>query len=224
MPYRYAMSDSHGVLDVLDAALAACELADGSEAYLLGDMIPHRETCDGEADFIARSEAALARVREWCQASGGHAHALMGNHEYDLVEDVRDGRLRMDDGLFRWCRYLPLFAETEDQIFVHAGIDEEAGDLWQVGSPDVTLVAKNPITFGTFEKDIISGHVSAWELAGRPRDFAGIFWDGASHYFIDGATETTGHIPLLRYDLDARRYEFALVTAHGVGDWQPVVR
>ena len=41
MTYRYAISDPHGCLDVLERALGAVDLADGSELYLLGDYIPH---------------------------------------------------------------------------------------------------------------------------------------------------------------------------------------
>jgi serine/threonine protein phosphatase 1 len=107
--------------------------------------------------------------------------------------------------LIEWLKKLPYYYETEDQIFVHAGIDEEAEEFWQWGTPEELFVSKYPATFGKFYKDIIAGHVSAGSLA-KDRAFTDIYWDNKSHYFIDGNTNHSGMIPLLKYDTINKRY------------------
>ena len=79
-------------------------------------------------------------------------------------------------------RGLPLFYETDTQIFVHAGVDEEAGEWWKWTSEDMFL-NKYPIRTGTFYKDVISGHISTKAISGR-KGFHDIYWDGQSHYFL----------------------------------------
>lgn len=113
--------------------------------------------------------------------------------------------LETNGDLIKWLRGLSYFYETEKQIFVHAGIDEEAGDWWQLGTPESTFVGKYPITMGPFYKDIISGHVGTHALSGDP-DFHDILWDGESHYFCDGTVNVSGKIPVLVYDADTEKY------------------
>ena len=36
--------------------------------------------------------------------------------------------------LILWIEQMPSYFETENQIFVHAGVDEEAGEYWNVES------------------------------------------------------------------------------------------
>ena len=36
--------------------------------------------------------------------------------------------------LILWIEQMPSYFETENQIFVHAGVDEEAGEYWYVES------------------------------------------------------------------------------------------
>ncbi len=107
--------------------------------------------------------------------------------------------------LIGWLRQLPYFYETEGQIFVHAGIDEEAGDRWREGTPENTFVWKYPPTFGRFSKDIIAGHVATAIISGD-RAFRDIFWDGQSHYYIDGTVLESGQIPVLVCDTEMGRY------------------
>lgn len=87
--------------------------------------------------------------------------------------------------IIRWMKELPLYYETDRQIFVHAGIDEEAEDLWAVGTSEDTFISKYPATKGSFCKDIVAGHVSVSSLK-KDLDYHDIFWDGKSHYYIDG--------------------------------------
>ena len=107
--------------------------------------------------------------------------------------------------LISWLRELPYYYETETQIFVHAGIDEETRDWWKQATPECTFVGKYPATTGTFYKDIIAGHVSTATLAGD-RDFHDIFYDGQSHYYIDGTVNASGQIPVLAYEEGKKNY------------------
>lgn len=220
MARLYMMSDPHGRLDVLKQALAFCDLSEpGNRVFLLGDYVPHKTYADDEAAFVKRCSECLAFVKGFCEAHRGQVVALMGNHEHDLLEDVREGRRSLDRGLVKWMRGLPLFHETEWQVLVHAGVDEEAGDLWHVGTDEGILLGKHPATFGAFHKDIVAGHNGTYKIArtaGEAIGFNGALWDGQSHYFIDGSTERSGVIPILRFDTETRRYAAYSATAEGV--------
>ncbi|TVW43265.1 serine/threonine protein phosphatase, partial [Streptococcus pneumoniae] len=56
------------------------------------------------------------------------------------------------------------YYETETQIFVHAGIDEEAEKLWKELTSSEIFTNKFLITTGRFHKAIISGHIASWEV------------------------------------------------------------
>ncbi len=107
--------------------------------------------------------------------------------------------------LIKWLKKLPYYYETDTQIFVHAGIDEEAQDDWKWGTSEEFFVSKYPATYGRFYKDIIAGHIGTSTLA-KDENFHGIFWDRRSHYFIDGTTNISGIVPLLKYDTDTKKY------------------
>ena len=112
-----------------------------------------------------------------------------------IKEDIK----RNHRGLITWLKTLALYYETEKQIFVHAGVDEEAGDWWQQGTSEEVFVNKYPATFGKFYKDVIAGHIGT-NTINNEEGFYGVYWDGESHYYIDGTVEESGSIPLLIYD------------------------
>ncbi|NLJ19390.1 metallophosphoesterase [Globicatella sulfidifaciens] len=118
-----------------------------------------------------------------------------------LKEDIFRNHL----ALIEWLKSLPYYYETESQIFVHAGIDEEAEENWKWGTSDEYFVSKYPATFGNFYKDIIAGHISTSSLA-KNRDYHDVYWDKKSHYFIDGDTRISGIIPILIYDTVIKKY------------------
>lgn len=101
--------------------------------------------------------------------------------------------------LAEWLRGLPYFYETEGQIFAHAGIDEESGEWWPWATPEYTFTGKFPPETGQFYKDIIAGHVGTSGLAGDPA-YHGVFWDGQSHYYIDGSIQRSGRLNLLAWE------------------------
>lgn len=108
-------------------------------------------------------------------------------------------------GLIPWLKKLPYYYETDKQIFVHAGIDEEAGEYWRLGTPESTFVGKFPASKGPFLKDVIAGHIGTYSISGD-RSFHDVYWDGASHYYIDGTVYVSGRIPVLMYDEETGKY------------------
>lgn len=106
-----------------------------------------------------------------------------------------------------WMQKMPSYVETESQIFVHAGVDEEAGEFWMWGTSDSILLGKFPATKGKFYKTIVAGHVgtSTWNLA-DDRNYHDVFYDGESHYYIDGSVYENGKLLLLAYNEDTGKY------------------
>lgn len=135
--------------------------------------------------------------------------ALMGNHELYLLEDYNNRKIDVCEDVIKWLKDRPYFYETQNQIFVHSGIDEEAEEYWKIGTEEIYYCNKYPHTTGYFFKTIISGHISAREIAKR-EGFAiedgAIFFDGKSHYYIDGEVENTNKLPILMYDTLSEKY------------------
>ena len=103
--------------------------------------------------------------------------------------------------LIRWISKMPTYYEAENQIFVHAGVDEEAGEYWMWGTSDDILLGKFPASKGKFYKTIVAGHVGTGtrDLA-DDRSYHDVYYDGESHYYIDGSVYKGGKLLLLAYD------------------------
>ena len=100
------------------------------------------------------------------------------------------------------------YYETDTQIFVHAGIDEEADILWKELTSSEMFTNKFPLTTGGFLNDIVSGHVASWEVA-KDKTYQGkIYHDSKSHYFIDGDVKNSKTIPVICYDTITQKYHF----------------
>ena len=99
------------------------------------------------------------------------------------------------------------YYETDNQIFVHAGIDEETGDLWEELTNPETLTNKFPVTTSAFIKDVISGHIASHQVA-RDDSYLGKVYYNQNHYFIDGDVNHSKTIPVLCYDTITKKYYF----------------
>lgn len=130
--------------------------------------------------------------------------AIEGNLR-EVYSYVRECIKKNHKDLINWMRKLPYFYETDNQIFVHAGVDEEAEDCWKVGTQNYYFVSKYPATTGEFYKDIIAGHIGTASISGDS-EFHDIYFDGQSHYYIDGTVEISGRIPVLVYDEKKKKY------------------
>lgn len=148
--------------------------------------------------------------------------ALMGNHEEFVLlgdssinrligvfdDDADDVREHDDDRYIRWIENLPRYFTEGNTIFVHAGIDEEAGDMWEWMTSEDTYVNKYPAETGKIEgldMKVVAGHVGTAEISGDP-GFHDIYYDGESHYYIDGTVLDSGIIPVLLVDTDEDKY------------------
>lgn len=122
-----------------------------------------------------------------------------------MNRNIKRSILAKHSALIGWLRALPRVHETAEHIFVHAGVDEGAGQLWRAATPEHVLTEKFPATTGPFVKTIVAGHVRTHLL--HPDGSNGVFHDGESHYYIDGAVETTGRLNVLRYDAATGAHE-----------------
>ena len=206
----YAMSDIHGCWDAFEHALEKVDLTrPNNRLILLGDYIDHER----------RHPEVYVQLQALQAAHPGQIIALKGNHDAAYLEKCRlaasavgsggveggpESRAAnpLDAATRRWIKHLPLYYETDRQIFVHAGIDETAGDLWKYGSEDWFFYEKFPAVFGPFEKDIVAGHIGTVGMCGEHR----VFWDGEAHYYLDGSTEQSGMVPVLAYHTQTGAY------------------
>ncbi len=124
------------------------------------------------------------------------------NKVYDYV---RKCIMENHKELIKWLKGLRLYYKTDKQIYVHAGIDEEAGELWELGTADYYFTGKYPPTIGSFYMDIIAGHVSV-ATASKGEVLGEIYFDGMSHYYIDGSVSKNKRLLVLGYDEKSEKY------------------
>ena len=111
--------------------------------------------------------------------------------------------------LLRWMVNLPYFYETETQIFVHAGVDEEIPEeemeYCTLCTAEYIFTGKVPPTVGRFYKTIIAGHIAAASVA-HDAGWPGIYFDKQSHYYIDGGAPKRKRLLCLVYDETSQTY------------------
>jgi serine/threonine protein phosphatase 1 len=146
-------------------------------------------------------------ISESCKYKIEQLNSELGQHAYlnRVAKAIKGDILINHKDLIKWLKGLNYYYETEFQIFVHAGVDEEAEEYWMYGTSDENFVSKFPAAFGKFYKDIIAGHVSVSSLA-EDKNYHSVYWDGFSHYYIDGTVYVTGNLLLLKYDTVLRKY------------------
>ena len=230
----YAMSDIHGEREAFEDSLSVVDFSDPNTMLVL---------CGDYIDKAHLHPEFLTYIMEFQQVHEGQVVVLMGNHEAWVLEndvmtcdaafsDSSDEVRYLDNPAFsilqdrktsEWLFGLPLYYETDDQIFVHAGIDEEAGEFWRVGTEDYFFHSKYPQTYGAFPKDIIAGHIGTYSMCGENR----VFWDGQSHFYLDGTTEESKLVPVLKRDPETGEYTSFKKIGFGDGVprwWEYVVK
>ena len=210
----YCMSDIHGCLAEFEVALSLVlehlEEKD-TQLILLGDYVHGGGENRGVLDKIMQLQYQYGQDK---------VIALLGNHDEWVLDgtssiDNMDNMGNLinkdsddpDDKYIRWMENLPRFHVDGKTIFVHAGIDEEAGENWEWGTDDATLTMKYPADTGRIDIDmrIVAGHVGTAVISGDPR-FHDIYFDGESHYYIDGTVLDSGIIPVLMVDTKTDKY------------------
>lgn len=213
----YAMSDIHGYLHEFEYALSKIDLSGENKLILLGDYI-HGPDSYGVIDRIMGLQEKYGTEK---------VIALLGNHEEMAINgawnvgeaqfDIQGLCNDNDDMYLNWMSKLPLYHVTENAIFVHAGIDEEAAaeGYWEWGTGEHFYTSKFPADTGkihNFDMKIVAGHIGTNKISGN-LNYHDIFFDGGSHYYIDGTVQKSGEIPVLMYDTD--RDKFYRVTDSG---------
>lgn len=211
----YCMSDIHGCLAEFEEALSlVMEHLEEPETMLIlmGDYIHGGADSRGVLDGIIKLQK---------QYGLNKVLALMGNHEefvlwgdstinhmiktFDKEHFIDEDN---EDKYIQWMESLPRYYTAGNTIFVHAGIDEDAGDLWEWRTGDGIFVGKYPAETGKIEgldMKVVAGHVGTAEIAGNP-SFHDIYYDGENHYYIDGTVLDSGFIPVLMVDTDEDKY------------------
>lgn len=196
MGHIYAISDIHEELTLFKETLHLVDWSGDNQLILVGDYI----------DIHSQDFAILYFIKELQEKHKDQVKVLMGNHEYLLLEQVGEKVSSLHDtAMINWLKGLPYVYETEKQIYVHAGVDEEAEELWKWGSEDYYFCSKYPHSTGKFYKDIIAGHISTSEISGKP-NYHKVYFDKKSHYYIDGDTRVSKTIPVLKYDTVSGKY------------------
>lgn len=205
----YAMSDIHGCLQEFEAALKLVDFSGDNKLILLGDYIHSG----------ADSYGVLKKIIKLQQKYGNDkVVALMGNHEELVIEGrapiqeswgdgLYDSGNSEDDNYIFFMQNLPLYHVEDNVIFVHAGVDEDAGEEWEWESTDRDFLEKYPAETGHFsgEMIIIAGHVGTAVITNNYR-FHDIYFDGDSHYYIDATVYESGIINILMYDTEDEKF------------------
>lgn len=206
----YSMTDIHGCLPEFNCALSLIEnqLEDqDTKLILLGDYI-HGPDSYGVLDRIIGLQQKYGSKK---------VIALLGNHEEMVCNgwcsissehfDYGSSTKQSDRSYIMWMKRLPRYYTEGKTIFVHAGINEEAADLWELSTDKYTFVEKYPAQTGKFyaNQKIVAGHVGTAGISGDS-SFHDIFYDGESHYYIDGTVLESGIIPVLMVDTDKDQY------------------
>lgn len=200
----YCCSDIHGCIEEFEYALSIIcghlEEPD-TKLILLGDYV------HGGSD----SYAVLDRIIDLQRKYGEKIIVLMGNHEEWVIDGYKgiDGGNYSDDDdrYISWLENLPRYYTEGNTVFVHAGIDELTGCEWEWETSESTFTNKYPAETGYFPtgQKIVAGHVYTSVISGNKR-FNEIYYDGFSHYYIDGDVLTSGNIPILMVDTDKDIY------------------
>ena len=211
----YCISDVHGFLAEFEEALSLviehleepdtklCLMGDyihgGADNYGVLDKIISLQNRYGEDKIIV----LLGNHEEFVLTgySSINSMSMIEDNEYDDGDD-------QDDKYICWLENLPRYYTEGNTIFVHAGIDEDAGDMWEWGTSDEIFVSKYPAETGKIEgleMKVVAGHVGTAEISGDPR-FHDIYYDGDSHYYIDGTVMDSGVIPVLLVDTEEDKY------------------
>lgn len=198
----FVMSDIHGNVEAFNNNITFINLEDeNNKLILLGDYLNGH--CYEDVKVIKIIMELQNKYKE-------RVIALMGNHELYLLDDYNERKINIDHDIIQWIKTLPYYYETDNQIFVHAGIDEEAGKYWKYGVENETYCNKYPYTTGVFYKDIIAGHLSAFEISKKENNVieqGDLYYDGKNHFYIDGDTKQTNKIPVLIYSEENNNYE-----------------
>jgi serine/threonine protein phosphatase 1 len=207
----YAISDIHGHLEQFDKALELIDLSGDNKLVLLGDYIHEGPDSYGVLDRIIALEEQYGTEK---------VIALLGNHEVwalnkeSGIDSYTIAFSEKDKTYLKWLKEHKYYYTAGKTIFVHAGVDEEARDMWKFAYEDRFFAEKYPAVLGEFYGGykIVSGHIGTHEIAvekgfiSESEGFNGILYDGQAHYYIDATVEYSKKLNIIKVDIEADRY------------------
>lgn len=209
----YAMSDIHGYTMEFEEALSlVLEHLEFEEAklVLLGDYIHGGGDSKGVLDRIIGLQRTYGNEKVIALSGNHEEFVLMGDSSVNSLFKSLDVSYNEDteEKYVRWMESLPRYYVEGNTIFVHAGIDEGAGDLWEWETTEEIFTSKYPPETGEIpdlDMKVVAGHVSTEEISGE-RGFFDIYYDGANHYYIDGDVKASGRINIIKVDTKQEKY------------------
>lgn len=217
----YCMSDIHGCLAEFEEALSlVLEHLEEEDTILvlLGDYVHGGSDNRGVLDKIMKLQYQYGQEKVIALLGNHEEWVLNGTSSIEHMMNAIDDDSEEDDEIYiNWFSLLPRYYVEGNTIFVHAGIDEEAGDMWEWGTDDNMFTMKYPSETGKIQglnMKVVAGHISTAEIAGNPR-YHDIYYDGESHYYIDGGVLDSGIIPVLLVDTETDKY----YQVHESGEW-----
>lgn len=139
----YVLGDLHGRLDLLEKSVQKISDLVGESDFqiiTLGDYIDRGPNSRGVIEFlmahpeiialrgnhedIAVQSIACQLKPNWWMGNGGHATLRSYGQTWHVHDDLLYSLV--PDEHVKWMNSLPLYYETEKQVFVHAGIPSDA--------------------------------------------------------------------------------------------------
>lgn len=118
----------------------------------------------------------------------------------DVIKEMkRDYLLTHHQKLIEWLHQLPLYYETKNEVFVHAGIDfvSEYEELWkEISNENDFLMDFSATIHEAFPKIVVSGHISTGQVKHDP-SFHDIY-RYKNRIFIDSTVLVTKRLNLLK--------------------------
>ena len=154
----YCMSDIHACLASFEEALSKVTDHLGDEdtmLLLLGDYIHGGEDGRKVIDRIMQLQdnygyekviALMGNHEEWVVEGSSTIDSMFG-HSYDSFYDEDNN----DDCYISWMSSLPRYYTEGNTIFVHAGIDECTGSMWEWETSDDIYTSKYPAETGKID-------------------------------------------------------------------------
>lgn len=210
----YCMSDIHGYLTEFEQALSLVERhlkKPETMLILLGDYIHGGKDNYGVLDKIMNLQKQYGSEKVLALIGNHEEFVLIGESSIEyMVKPLHEHFIEkeVDNKYILWMKHLPRYHTEENTIFVHAGIDEDAGEFWEWATGEDMFVNKYPAETGRIEglnKKVVAGHIATSIISGDSM-FHDIYYDGESHYYIDGTVCESGEIPVLMVDTDTDKY------------------
>ena len=205
----YCISDIHGWFQEFERALSLIDLTQPqTKLLLLGDYIHGGYDNFGVLRKITNLQEKYGRDKVTALKGNHELMAFMGWAIYD--DDPKSygyGSKYDEEYCYKWMLRLPRYYVYDNIIFVHAGINENLSiQSWSIMTAPDTFTCKYPPEVGKFgDYKIVAGHVYTSEISGNP-NFNDIYYDGESHFYIDGNVIETGVIPILKINTETGEF------------------